>query len=553
MNEITRIHIAKTAYDIEIAAKKQLEKYIKSLESYTQDAEVLQDIEIRITELLADRGVKPGGVIGVDDVMAIRTQLGEPHEFADDEGDIAIGQTMESTGRRLYRATDTAVLGGVLGGVASYFNVNPLWTRLIFVVLVFVSFGFASLVYVLFWVIIPPARSATEKLQLAGKEVTVGSIRALNEAEDKQPKQQAQPILVKILSIGLGVSSAIMALLSFALAIWLTISALTMTTQITELTNGFNGLGLDASWIVWMLFWIVVFGVLLFTALMTLVSYALLAQRLTKTMLISGVILIILGIASVATVVGVSATQSVRVATESRSLVRDTKVTLPKELAAMKSMRFEIKQQDLEDNATWRYGAEFVDIRYIVDDGPVRYELSALPSTSVTVSIDDVNAVASIDVGSSFRNSFVRPELIIYGPALDLVVSKTASVQYDGQTQEQLRLSPLENTRITAVGSFGEVTVTGEGSADLSSSTVGSLIVNSGQNMMVTAGTVRELRVTQPDVCPSGTYANNTQVVVSGITADTMTYNDIVMPAKTHQTSCAAVIIEPTEAVELYE
>ena len=52
MNEITRIHIAKTAYDIEIAAKKQLEKYIKSLETYTQDSDVLTDIEIRMTELL---------------------------------------------------------------------------------------------------------------------------------------------------------------------------------------------------------------------------------------------------------------------------------------------------------------------------------------------------------------------------------------------------------------------------------------------------------------------------------------------------------------------
>ena len=31
MNEITRIHIAKVAYDIEVSAKKELEKYIKSL------------------------------------------------------------------------------------------------------------------------------------------------------------------------------------------------------------------------------------------------------------------------------------------------------------------------------------------------------------------------------------------------------------------------------------------------------------------------------------------------------------------------------------------
>jgi hypothetical protein len=33
MKEITRIHIAKKAYDIELDAKKQLEKYLKSLET----------------------------------------------------------------------------------------------------------------------------------------------------------------------------------------------------------------------------------------------------------------------------------------------------------------------------------------------------------------------------------------------------------------------------------------------------------------------------------------------------------------------------------------
>ncbi len=99
MNEVTRIHIAKTAYDIEIAAKKQLEKYIKSLEAYTQDSDVLTDIEIRMTEILGERGVKPGGVISSDDVSALRKQLGEPYEFADGEGDIAVGPEENVNGR----------------------------------------------------------------------------------------------------------------------------------------------------------------------------------------------------------------------------------------------------------------------------------------------------------------------------------------------------------------------------------------------------------------------------------------------------------------------
>ena len=72
MKEITRVHIAKVAYDIEVLAKKAIEKYIGSLERYADDPELLTDIEIRITELLADRGVLPGGVISSDDIAAVK-------------------------------------------------------------------------------------------------------------------------------------------------------------------------------------------------------------------------------------------------------------------------------------------------------------------------------------------------------------------------------------------------------------------------------------------------------------------------------------------------
>ena len=141
MNEITRIHIAKVAYDIEISAKKELEKYIHSLERYANDPDVLADVEIRITELLSERGVQAGGVISAADIAAVRAQLGEPYEFSDGEGDIAIGPSGDANSRRYFRATDTAVVGGVLSGLAAYLNVNPLWTRLLFILLSFLSFG----------------------------------------------------------------------------------------------------------------------------------------------------------------------------------------------------------------------------------------------------------------------------------------------------------------------------------------------------------------------------------------------------------------------------
>ncbi len=126
MKEITRIHIAKVAYDIELDAKKDIQHYIGALERYAEDQEILDDIEIRITELLAERGVAAGAVIAKDDVAAVRTQLGEPREFAPEGGPAAVAdvETTEASPRRLYRDRDAAVLGGVLAGIGRFFRID---------------------------------------------------------------------------------------------------------------------------------------------------------------------------------------------------------------------------------------------------------------------------------------------------------------------------------------------------------------------------------------------------------------------------------------------
>jgi|GEM_PF-146491 len=551
MNEITRIHLAKTAYDIEIAAKKQLEKYIKSLEAYTQDSDVLADIEIRMTELLAERGVAAGGVISSDDVAAIRKQLGEPYEFADDEGDIAVGSAAEPTGRRLYRSTDNAVLGGVLSGVASYFNVNPLWPRLVFILLLFISFGFASLLYILFWILTPPARTATEKLHMAGKDVTLESIKELNADEEKAPENRVAPVLQRIFSVGLGSLSALSAFGVLALTIWMVVAAITLDDGFMDVTNGFMGLGAESVWLVWVLFWIVLFGLLLLTALFTLVSYAFFARKLTKRMVVSGIVIVVLGVASVATVVGVSTTQSLRVANEARSLMRETKTNLPKEFSQVTSLTFSVKTTKPSEDK-YPYFPQYPDIRYVVDEGTPRYELNALPTAKVVTKLDGSKATVVLEIPNSYRNSFVQPTLTVYGPALEaLSTGKPAEdansvrVSYDSLGQALLNIDASHSAAIQTTGSFEKVTVKGDGSVDVSGSAVQALDVRAELGLTVTAGTIRTLTVTQPDVCPSGSYADNTSIQVAGVTSDAILYNGQSLPVETHRTGCASIIVEP--------
>lgn len=59
-----------------------------------------------------------------------------------------------ATHRKLFRTTDGKMLGGVAGGLAEYFGVNPIITRLLFIGLVIFG-GSGILLYLLLWMIIP--------------------------------------------------------------------------------------------------------------------------------------------------------------------------------------------------------------------------------------------------------------------------------------------------------------------------------------------------------------------------------------------------------------
>jgi phage shock protein C len=56
--------------------------------------------------------------------------------------------------KRLYRSRENKVLAGVCGGIAEYFNVDPVWIRLVTVLLMFAD-GVGFLVYLIAWILIP--------------------------------------------------------------------------------------------------------------------------------------------------------------------------------------------------------------------------------------------------------------------------------------------------------------------------------------------------------------------------------------------------------------
>lgn len=503
MKDITRIHIAKIIYNIEIDAKKVLDPYIESLEAYAEDEELSNDIEIRITELLSDRGVKADGVILKADVAAVRKQLGEPKEFLGDGDLISDDDTVLSTKkvRKLYRNIDNGLVGGVLSGIASYIGINALWTRLIFIVLLFVSFGTAAIVYGLLWLLLPPALTAAEKLQMEGRPVTLQSIRELNEMHSSKFIKARRAHIRRTLTITIGIVSVLAAITTAiaGMAVWLRFSNIFgEVSQSTDVITSSPLIRILAA----------VSGVLL-VLLFILCAYAAFSQKFTKRIWISSLVIIVLGLGSFGTAVGTGIYQD----WQSNQLVQrntvESAVKLPADFNAIKNLSVDIPA--------------YVNLNYIVDPSARSIKLKSIKGLGASVSVTN----ATLDVHFPTNPSAAMGSsttITIYGPQLDAITAIHGQVSYLGQ-QQALRIDAHQDSNVsTDASQIGTLTTTIDGNAGLvadgSAIESVSLTVSGGTN--ATLGNIKDLAVIAPDACATNSPIN---VSIQSIKNDTYTEN----------------------------
>ena len=79
--------------------------------------------------------------------------------------------------KKFFRNPEDKVLGGVSSGIAAYFGIDTGIVRLLFV-LGIVFFGVGFLLYVVLWMIAPPANSLTEKMEMQGRPITLSNIES---------------------------------------------------------------------------------------------------------------------------------------------------------------------------------------------------------------------------------------------------------------------------------------------------------------------------------------------------------------------------------------
>ncbi|HKU18565.1 MAG TPA: PspC domain-containing protein [Candidatus Saccharimonadales bacterium] len=181
MNEVTHIHLGRQVFTISVAAHAELKRYLDAITKQVgDDSEVIEEIEARMAELLAERGIHDKKVILQKDVDFLQHQLGAPGDFKEEPAEPAADT---SDGKRFFRDLDHGLVAGVASGLEAYTGIPAIIYRLAFVLLTF-SGGLGLLVYILLWLLVPVAKTPSDRLLMQGKPVTVGNLKKAVEQAD---------------------------------------------------------------------------------------------------------------------------------------------------------------------------------------------------------------------------------------------------------------------------------------------------------------------------------------------------------------------------------
>ncbi len=185
MNKTVNINLAGTFFHIDEDAYLKLQRYLEAIKrSFTDSqgrSEIISDIEARIAELFAERIQNEKQVVGVKLVDEVITIMGQPEDYLvddeifEDEPQPKQRHTSRPT-KKLYRDTDNSYIGGVAAGLSHYFGIESIWLRLIWLILAIGSGGTFILIYLIFWALVPEARTTAEKLTMTGDAVNISNI-----------------------------------------------------------------------------------------------------------------------------------------------------------------------------------------------------------------------------------------------------------------------------------------------------------------------------------------------------------------------------------------
>ncbi len=194
MKKVFNISLANRSFTLEEDAYNRLSEYLEHFRTrlaaasgvpYTQNAEVMEDLESRIAELFAQEVGTDGRVVKLELVERVTRQLGMPDgapEGINTDSEPAAGSAPGQ--KKIYRDYDNRRIAGVCAGLAIYLDIDVVLTRVL--MLVALVAGLAGFwIYVICWIAIPKALTATQKCEMYGLPVTAENLARFAQSQNK--------------------------------------------------------------------------------------------------------------------------------------------------------------------------------------------------------------------------------------------------------------------------------------------------------------------------------------------------------------------------------
>lgn len=175
MKKNISINIGGILFHIEEDGYEKLQNYLSQINAYFKkyedSTEIINDIEGRISEIFLNKLDKEKEVISSADIDDLISKMGTVADFASmEEGEEQSetesepnfqSQSVPNEDKKFYRDTQRKLIGGVCSGIAHYYAIDPLWSRVFFLILFFGFFfippasALAVILYIALWIAFP--------------------------------------------------------------------------------------------------------------------------------------------------------------------------------------------------------------------------------------------------------------------------------------------------------------------------------------------------------------------------------------------------------------
>ncbi len=185
MKKVINVGIGKSSFIINEDAYQRLSYYLSRFKEKAamgpESEDVMEDLEMRISELFSESITTYNQVITLEIVNRVIMQLGMPDGSTLDSDNFSSSSSYDSkwsyvTSKKLYRDPDGKSIAGVCSGLSLYFNIDVVLIRILFVIaFIMGSAGFWA--YIIFWIVAPMAITAAQKCEMRGLPITAENLK----------------------------------------------------------------------------------------------------------------------------------------------------------------------------------------------------------------------------------------------------------------------------------------------------------------------------------------------------------------------------------------